>query len=255
MDRPAGRACVRRGLLAVAALAAAFAVAPAAGAHATLTTTEPANDAVLEQAPRQVVTLHFNEPVETVFGSLRAYDSEASRVERRPGHAAGREERSPSARRTTIRPPARTPPRGASSSADGHPISGAFVFHVGAPSANAAGVADEVDEGGAPRSADRALHRGPLPRLRPAVPGRRRRGGGRVRASAPAEATLTRGLLLTLGFAAVALAVVACARDRAAGRGRGSLRPRRGHTAEQHPVGSGDALRPRCAGAGAGGAR
>ena len=37
-------------------------------------------------------------------------------------------------------------------SVDGHPVSGAFVFHVGAPSANPAGVAAQVLGGGTPRS-------------------------------------------------------------------------------------------------------
>ena len=58
----------------------ALALVPAAGAHARLITTEPANDAVLEQSPRFVL-LRFDEPVETSFGAIRVYDSRARRVD------------------------------------------------------------------------------------------------------------------------------------------------------------------------------
>ncbi len=149
MVRPAGRACARRGALAVAALAAVFALAPAAGAHATLTTTEPANDAVLEQAPRQVV-LHFNEPVESSFGSVRVYDSQARRVDR--GSVDRPDERTISA------PLDRRLTRGTytvtwrATSADSHPVSGAFVFHVEAPGANPSGIAAQVLGDGTPRT-------------------------------------------------------------------------------------------------------
>ena len=37
-------------------------------------------------------------------------------------------------------------------SADGHPVAGAFVFHVDEPGANPAGVAAQVLEGGTPSS-------------------------------------------------------------------------------------------------------
>ena len=43
-------------------------------------TTEPANDAVLEQSP-QFVLLRFDEPVETAFGAIRVYDDRAHRVD------------------------------------------------------------------------------------------------------------------------------------------------------------------------------
>ena len=50
-DHPSRRSC-RLVLVAVAAVLAALVMVPAAGAHARLITTEPANDAVLEQSPR-----------------------------------------------------------------------------------------------------------------------------------------------------------------------------------------------------------
>ena len=201
MDRPAGRACVRRGLLAVAALAAALAVAPAAGAHATLTTTEPANDAVLEQAPRQIV-LHFDEPVESSFGSVRVYDSQARRVDR------GDEERPDE--RTIAAPLDDRLARGTytvtwrATSADAHPVSGAFVFHVQAPGREP--VRDRRS-GARRRDAaerERALHVRALPRLRRLF---------LVVGGAVALATILQGpqplLRRVLAVAGVALAIVA----------------------------------------------
>ena len=145
---PSRRSC-RPVLVAVAAILVALALVPAAGAHARLITTEPANDAVLEQSPRFVL-LRFDEPVETAFGAIRVYDSRARRVD------AGKVER-PSGKEARIQLERRLA-RGTYTatwrvvSADGHPVSGAFVFHVGAPSANPAGVAAQVLGSGTPRS-------------------------------------------------------------------------------------------------------
>ena len=97
---PSRRSC-RLVLVAVAAILVALAVVPAAGAHARLITTEPANDAVLEQSPRFVL-LRFDEPVETAFGAIRVYDD--ARASRRLGQGrAAEREGSPD--------PARTRPR------------------------------------------------------------------------------------------------------------------------------------------------
>ena len=122
-----------------------LATASAAGAHARLITTDPANDAVLEQSP-DAVLLRFDESVETAFGAIRVYDARARRVDsgdvERP---SGREARIALERRLA---------RGTYTatwralSGDGHPISGAFVFHVGAPGANPAGVAAQVLDDG-----------------------------------------------------------------------------------------------------------
>ena len=86
---PSRRSC-RPMLVAVAAILAALALVPAAGAHTRLITTEPANDAVLEQSPRFVL-LRFDEPVETAFGAIRVYDPRARRVDVGQGRAAKRE--------------------------------------------------------------------------------------------------------------------------------------------------------------------
>ena len=127
-DHPSRRSC-RLVLVAIAALVA-LAVVPAAGAHTRLMTTEPANDAVLEQSPRFVL-LRFDEPVETAFGAIRVYDDRAHRVD------SGKVEQ-PSGKEVRVQL-AQHLARGTYTvtwrvvSVDGHPVSGAFVFHVGAP--------------------------------------------------------------------------------------------------------------------------
>ena len=139
----------RAALTALVAILAALAVVPAAGAHAQLIATTPANDAVVDAAPAEV-GLRFSEPVEAAFGAVRVYDARATRVDDgdvdRPssrevragiGHRLGRGTYTVTWRVV---------------SADGHPVSGAFVFHVDKPGANPAGVAAEVLEGGTPGS-------------------------------------------------------------------------------------------------------
>jgi len=140
---------VRPVLAAVAAMLVALVLVPVAGAHARLITTEPANDAVLEQSPRSVL-LRFDEPVETAFGAIRVYDARARRVDsgkvKRPSDREARISLDRRLARGTYTATWRVV------SADGHPLSGAFVFHVGAPGANPAGVAAQVLGNGTPTS-------------------------------------------------------------------------------------------------------
>ncbi len=147
-DHPGRRSCPPL-IAAVAVVLAVLAAAPAAGAHARLITTEPANDAVLEQSPRSIV-LRFNEPVETAFGAVRVYDSRARRVDsgaaERPSEKAVRISLERRLARGTYTATWRAV------SGDGHPVSGAFVFHVGAAGANPAGVAAQVLDDGTPSS-------------------------------------------------------------------------------------------------------
>jgi copper transport protein len=149
MDVHARRVSSRQVLVAIAAVLAVLALAPAAGAHARLLTTEPSNDAVLEQSPR-VVLLRFDEPVETAFGAIRVYDARAHRVDtgtvERPSEKEARIALDRKLADGTYTATWRAV------SADGHPVSGAFVFHVGAPGANPAGIAAQVLEGGTPRA-------------------------------------------------------------------------------------------------------
>ena len=146
-DHPSRRSC-RPVLVAIAAVLAVLASAPVAGAHARLLSTKPANDAVLQQSPRFVL-LRFDEPIETAFGAIRVYDARAHRVD------SGKVER-PSETEARIGVDRRLA-RGTYTatwrvvSADGHPVSGAFVFHIGAPGANPAGIAAQVLEGGTPK--------------------------------------------------------------------------------------------------------
>jgi copper transport protein len=138
----------QRQLIAVcAAILAALASAPAAGAHAVLVATTPGNDSALAKSPDRV-TLRFNEPVETAFGSVRVYDSAARRVD--SGQISRPDEKSVA---VTID---RRLPRGTYTvtwraiSADSHPVSGAFVFHVGAPGSRPGGIASQVLHEGTP---------------------------------------------------------------------------------------------------------
>ena len=216
---PSRRSC-RPVLVAVAAVLVALAMAPVAGAHARLITTEPANDAVLDQSPRFVL-LRFDEPVETAFGAIRVYDSPAHRVD------SGEVER-PSEKEARIALDGRLA-RGTYTatwravSADGHPVSGAFVFHVGAPGANPAGVAAQVLEGGTPASVSvlfsivRALDFLLLLLV----------GGGTLMlivGLGQASAQTRLRLSLLLAGAALSACARGAGRNRAPGSGRGRLR-------------------------------
>jgi copper transport protein len=138
----------RAALVAAAAALAALVLAPGAAAHATLVSAEPANDAVLAEPPAQV-TLRFNEPVESAFGSVRVFDAAARRVDDGDVGRPDREtvsvgvdgELADGTYTVTWRVV----------SADSHPVAGAFVFHVGEPGANPGGIAEQVLDGGTPR--------------------------------------------------------------------------------------------------------
>jgi methionine-rich copper-binding protein CopC len=133
----------------VATVVAALTAAPSAFAHASLLTSSPDDDEVVRTAPQHVV-LRFDEPVETAFGSVRVDDGAARRVD-----SGGTTRPQPREVAVGVRPGL---PRGTYTvawrvlSADSHPVSGAFVFHVGKPGAGAAGVANQVldDQSGSP---------------------------------------------------------------------------------------------------------
>ncbi len=139
---------IRRCALPLAALAAL--VLPAsASAHAVLERTSPSQGAEVEQAP-ELVAFYFNEPVEASFGAVRVFDPEGDQVE--TGEL--------------IRPDDRSDAMGADLSegladgtytatyrivsADGHPVSGGFVFSIGNPGRGSEKtVAELLDEGDA----------------------------------------------------------------------------------------------------------
>jgi copper transport protein len=122
---------------------AALVGASTASAHATLVSTTPPTDAVLKASPKQVL-LHFSESVETALGSLRVYDGAARRVDDGNTTRPASDEVAVGLRSNL--------PKGTYTvawrviSADSHPVHGAFVFHVGKPGVNAAGVAAQVLE-------------------------------------------------------------------------------------------------------------
>ncbi|MEZ5102453.1 MAG: copper resistance protein CopC [Thermoleophilia bacterium] len=139
----------RAPLAALAAVLALLAAAPAALAHATLIGSAPADEAVVDGSPAAVV-LRFDEQVEASFGAVRVYDGAARRVD--TGSAERPDVRSASAALRPDLPDGTYTVAWRVVSADGHPVRGAFVFHVGAPGENAAGVGDQVLDEGTPRA-------------------------------------------------------------------------------------------------------
>ncbi len=104
------------------------AAAPAS-AHATLVSSDPADGAVLEDAPEQV-TFTFDEPVALVDDGLQVFDATGAPVD---VEAASRDE--------VVTGDLSGPLDDGTYvvtwrvvSADGHPIAGSLTFHVGAPS-------------------------------------------------------------------------------------------------------------------------
>jgi copper transport protein len=105
-----------------------------ASAHAALTGTDPQDGSVLKTAPTEV-TLSFSESIGLLDDSFRVLDPDNRRVHTGdPGHAGDRSDTA----RVTL-------PKGLGTgtftvawrvvSADSHPVSGAFTFSIGKPSA------------------------------------------------------------------------------------------------------------------------
>ena len=129
-------------LLALVALAIA---APAASAHATLEATTPARGAAVKAEPAQVV-FRFDEPVEGTFGAVRVFDAKGARVDdNHVGHPGGAGEKIAVGLRSGLAHGAYTATYRVVS-ADGHTVSGGFVFDIGAAgAAPGASVADLLD--------------------------------------------------------------------------------------------------------------
>ena len=127
---------------ALAAAITALVAVPAATAHSVLIATEPGTGAVVETSPEQVL------PALQRAGRGRARLRPRVRRERGAGRRR-RRSRSRARRRsrpvsTATSPTAPTRWPGALISADSDPISGAFVFHVGAPGAQPGGIGADV---------------------------------------------------------------------------------------------------------------
>lgn len=137
---------------AVVVTTALLVVARPAQAHAIVRATRPRIDEVVARSPERVV-MHFNEPVEINFGSLRVFDTAGRRVdEGEPEHLAGQ----PDAIQVALQPDLEMGTYTVTwrvISADGHPIAEAFVFHVKEPGENPEGIAARLL--GGEQSADR----------------------------------------------------------------------------------------------------
>ncbi|MFI7352751.1 copper resistance CopC/CopD family protein [Streptomyces avidinii] len=125
----------RLALVLAALLATLFTVASPATAHAALTASDPEDGAVVATAPAQV-TLSFSEQVAMGDDSIRVLDPQGKRVDTGElrDMCSGNTVRYGTALHAGL-------PNGTYTvawqaiSADSHPISGAFTFSVGAPSA------------------------------------------------------------------------------------------------------------------------
>ena len=130
------------GLAALAVLVSALPVR----AHALLDMTVPTSDSVVEGSP-EAVTATYNETVEIAFGALRVYNTEGERVDTGESDHPGGDLRSVA---VGLRPDL---PDGTYTvtyrviSADGHPIEGAFVFHVGKPGEQPQGIGETLLSG------------------------------------------------------------------------------------------------------------
>lgn len=124
-------------LVLAALLAAFFAAASPASAHAALTASDPTDGAVVATAPAQI-TLSFSEGVAMNGDSIRVLDPQGKRVD--TGELRDLCSGSIIRYGTALRPGL---PDGTYTvawqaiSADSHPISGAFTFSIGAPSETA----------------------------------------------------------------------------------------------------------------------
>jgi copper transport protein len=117
---------VRTVVLALAVALVALALAPASGwAHAQLGGTEPANETTTDSHPDEV-SLTFSEDVTAPFGAVRVYGPDGSRVESGSVRVDGHDVRVP----IDSQEPGTYAVAWRVTSADGHPVHGAFVFHV-----------------------------------------------------------------------------------------------------------------------------
>ncbi|WP_344288724.1 copper resistance CopC/CopD family protein, partial [Streptomyces synnematoformans] len=155
--RPSRRAVRRRG--AVGALCAVVAAvlcvlvpgaAPAA-AHAALTGTDPADGAVVQEAP-QAVSLDFSESVQLADDAIRVLDPDGDDVtEGASGHRDGDARTATTALRAGL-PDGTFTVVWKAVSADSHPISGAFTFSVGKPSETSVAVSEAGEDGGSAKT-------------------------------------------------------------------------------------------------------
>lgn len=138
-----------RKLLLAALVAVLLAVPSAASAHATLEGTSPQRGAVVKEEPSAVV-FRFSEPVEGNFGAVRVYDAEGERVNEGDAFHPGDEGRKLGVDLKPGLPDGSYTATYRVVSADGHIVSGGYVFSIGkAGRAPEETVAELVAAGGA----------------------------------------------------------------------------------------------------------
>ncbi|MET9568673.1 copper resistance CopC/CopD family protein [Streptomyces virginiae] len=140
VPRPARTSLTVLALLA-AVCALLVAGAGSAFAHAGLTGSDPADSSVLKEAPRQV-TLTFTESVTFSEESVRVLSPENQRVNPAPAQYVDGRGNTARVQLSDALPQGTYTVAWRVVSADGHPISGAFVFSIGKPSETAAVVPD-----------------------------------------------------------------------------------------------------------------
>ncbi|MEU2389191.1 copper resistance protein CopC [Streptomyces sp. NPDC007369] len=138
----------RLALVLAALLATLFTAAAPATAHAALTASDPKEGAVVATAPAQV-TLSFSEQVAMGDDSIRVLDPQGKRVDTGElrDMCSGSTVRYGTALHSGL-PDGTYTVAWQAVSADSHPISGAFTFSIGAPSATSVALPDRQAGGG-----------------------------------------------------------------------------------------------------------
>ncbi|MCX5196335.1 copper resistance protein CopC [Streptomyces sp. NBC_00249] len=138
----------RFALVLAALLATLFTAAAPATAHAALTASDPKDGAVVATAPAQV-TLSFSEQVAMGDDSIRVMDPQGKRVDTGElrDMCSGSTIRYGTALHSGL-PDGTYTVAWQAVSADSHPISGAFTFSIGAPSATQVALPDQQAGGG-----------------------------------------------------------------------------------------------------------
>ncbi|MDQ0749698.1 copper transport protein [Streptomyces africanus] len=132
-------------LLLLAAACALLAGAGPASAHAALTGSDPAQGAVVDEAPARV-SLTFSEQVALSDGSLRVLDPEGKRVD--AGEPSGVSGTTYAVRLHSGLPDGTYTVAYQVVSADSHPVAGAYTFSIGAPSKTSVSVSGKSADDG-----------------------------------------------------------------------------------------------------------
>jgi copper transport protein len=117
-------------ILFVAAVAALLVAPAAASAHATLEGSAPPRGATVREAPGEVV-FRFSEPVEGNFGAVRVYDAEGEQVDEGDAFHPNGEGAKLGVRLEPDLPDGSYTATYRVVSADGHIVSGGYVFSIG----------------------------------------------------------------------------------------------------------------------------